>query len=211
MRGRGAANATSRASQKLAAAWLPAARPARCGAVRRFPHQAAATRARSLMTKKRSRPPHPDVDALLTRAQQRVRRPARRAPQAALARCHAWRCCGSAMRSCSATARPRRGAPRSTSTTWSARPRAFCGSSGGGRMGALQARRRSRPHPGRRGAGYEPRAVAGDPRAGRGVLLRAAAPATARARCLPSATRSSRSTASRARRPQCSPRRATSS
>ena len=41
-----------------------------------------------------------------------------------------------------------------------------------GRMGALQARRRARPHPGRRGAGHEPDPVAGHPRAGGGVLLR---------------------------------------
>ena len=42
---------------------------------------------------------------------------------------------------------------------------------GRGRVGALQARWRPRPHPGRRGAGHEPRAVERDPRAGRGVLL----------------------------------------
>ena len=41
-----------------------------------------------------------------------------------------WRSCGSAMPSCSATAPPRRGAPRSTSTIWSARPPSLLRSSG---------------------------------------------------------------------------------
>ena len=43
---------------------------------------------------------------------------------------------------------------------------------GGRRVGAVQAGRRARPHPGRRGAGYQPRAVAGGALAGGGVLLR---------------------------------------
>ena len=46
-----------------------------------------------------------------------------------------------------------------------------------GRLGAVQARRRHRPHPRRRGAGHEPRAVAGDPSAG----ARSSSPAAARA------------------------------
>ncbi len=39
-------------------------------------------------------------------------------------------------------------------------------------LGAIQARSRPRPHPRRRGAGHQPAPVAGDPRAGRGVLRR---------------------------------------
>ena len=71
-------------------------------------------------------------------------------------------------------------------------------------LGALQARRRHRPHPDRRGAGHRARAVAGDrARADRGVLRRRRAPARRRARSSRSATSSSRSSASRApiRRP----------
>ena len=100
-----------------------------------------------------------------------------------------------------ATARPRRAGAALDFDDLIARAASLLAVVGGGRMGALQARRRPRPHPGRRGAGHEPRAVAGDPRAGRGVLRRQRRARGARARCSRSATRSSRSTASRARRP----------
>ena len=66
-------------------------------------------------------------------------------------------------------------------------------------LGALQARPRPRPHPGRRGAGHQPAPVAGDRRAGRGILRRRRRSARRRGRSLPSATRSSRSSPSRAR------------
>ena len=77
-------------------------------------------------------------------------------------------------------------------------------------MGALQARRRPRPHPGRRGAGHEPRAVADRFEPGARILLRPRRQRR-RARCSRSATRSSRSIGSRARRRRCSPRWASAS
>ena len=66
------------------------------------------------------------------------------------------------------------------------------------RLGALQARRRHRPRAGRRGAGHQPRPVGGDPPPDRGVLRRPGRGRTQHARCSPSATSSSRSSASSA-------------
>ena len=76
---------------------------------------------------------------------------------------------------------------------------------GGGALGAVQARWRARPHPDRRGAGHQPRAMGDRRRAGRGILRRRGRAASAPARCSRSATRSSRSTASSAptRAPFC--------
>ena len=76
-------------------------------------------------------------------------------------------------------------------------------------VGAVQARWRARPHPDRRGAGHQPRAMGDRRRAGRGVLRRRGRRATACARSLPSATPSSRSTAFSAptREPSCAMRR----
>ena len=52
------------------------------------------------------------------------------------------------------------------------RAKALLGRARHRRLGALAARRRPRPHPGRRGAGHQPGAVAGDRRAVRRVLRR---------------------------------------
>ena len=68
------------------------------------------------------------------------------------------------------------------------------------RLGALQARPAHRAHPGRRGAGYEPRPMGGGAGDRRGFLLPARARRARRARSSPSATTSSRSSASRAPR-----------
>ena len=101
-----------------------------------------------------------------------LRRPARRALQAAAPRGDPG--AGAARRCGHAALRRRQGAARGARfrrpDRQGSEPAAVLGRR---RMGALQARRRPRPHPGRRGAGYEPGAMAGDPRAGRGVLLRA--------------------------------------
>ena len=69
----------------------------------------------------------------------------------------------------------------------------------GGAMGAVPAGRRDRPHPGGRGAGHQPRTMAGDRASGAGVHGRAGRAATWSGRSSSSATRSSRSIPSRAR------------
>ena len=85
------------------------------------------------------------------------------AASCAVAGCHAGAGAARQCRRCSATARPRR-AQAALDFDDLDRPSArACSRSSARVVGALQARRRARSHPGRRGPGHEPGAMAGDP------------------------------------------------